>query len=113
MPSDTRPSVTEALALSLTAAMAEIHHRGWCDGTGGNFSCVVERDPLQLLMAPSGVHHGRGAPVDSFPYTPLSQPKILRARVQRVRWCVKTISRIIPHLVMTMDQCYVRTTESY
>ncbi len=64
MPSDTRPPVTEALAPSLTAAMAEIHRRGWCDGTGGNFSCVVERDPLQLLMAPSGVHKGRVAPAD-------------------------------------------------
>ncbi len=64
MPSDTRPPVTEALAPSLTAAMAEIHRRGWCDGTGGNFSCVLQRDPLQLLMAPSGVHKGRVAPAD-------------------------------------------------
>ncbi len=64
MASDTRPPVTEALAPSLTAAMAEIHRRGWCDGTGGNFSCVVERDPLHLLMAPSGVHKGRVAPAD-------------------------------------------------
>lgn len=38
--------------------MAAIHGRGWCDGTGGNFSCVLERSPLQLLMAPSGVHKG-------------------------------------------------------
>jgi methylthioribulose-1-phosphate dehydratase len=44
--------------------MAEIHRRGWCDGTGGNFSCVVERDPLHLLMAPSGVHKGQVAPAD-------------------------------------------------
>ncbi|NDG74405.1 MAG: methylthioribulose 1-phosphate dehydratase [Synechococcaceae bacterium WB8_1B_136] len=56
--------VTEALALELTAAMAEIHRRGWCDGTGGNFSCVQQRDPLRLLMAPSGVHKGRVAPGD-------------------------------------------------
>ncbi|MFM7653609.1 MAG: methylthioribulose 1-phosphate dehydratase [Vulcanococcus sp.] len=42
--------------------MAEIHRRGWCDGTGGNFSCVLEREPLRLLMAPSGVHKGRVQP---------------------------------------------------
>ena len=38
--------------------MATIHRRGWCDGTGGNFSCVLQRQPLQLLMAPSGVDKG-------------------------------------------------------
>ena len=42
--------------------MAEIHRRGWCDGTGGNFSSVLQREPLRLLMAPSGVHKGRVQP---------------------------------------------------
>jgi methylthioribulose-1-phosphate dehydratase len=59
-----RRPVTEALGPALTAAMAEIHRRGWCDGTGGNFSCVLQRDPLRLLMAPSGVHKGRVEPRD-------------------------------------------------
>ena len=53
-----------ALADELTAAMAAIHARGWCDGTGGNFSCVLQRDPLQLLMAPSGVDKGQVQPAD-------------------------------------------------
>lgn len=44
--------------------MAAIHERGWCDGTGGNFSCVLSRDPLILLMAPSGVDKGTVAPED-------------------------------------------------
>lgn len=38
--------------------MAAIHRRGWCDGTGGNFSCVLNQEPLELLMAPSGVDKG-------------------------------------------------------
>jgi methylthioribulose-1-phosphate dehydratase len=42
----------------LIATMAEVHRRGWCDGTGGNFSVVLDRDPLRLLMAPSGVDKG-------------------------------------------------------
>ena len=46
------------LAQQLSAAMAAIHQRGWCEGTGGNFSCVLQRQPLQLLMAPSGVAKG-------------------------------------------------------
>ena len=50
------------LAEGLSAAMAAIHRRGWCDGTGGNFSCVLTREPLRLLMAPSGVHKGAVAP---------------------------------------------------
>ena len=47
---------------ALSAAMAEIYRRGWCDGTGGNFSCVLEREPLRLLMAPSGVAKGSVEP---------------------------------------------------
>jgi len=42
--------------------MAAIHRRGWCDGTGGNFSCVLRWQPLELLMAPSGVDKGNVAP---------------------------------------------------
>jgi methylthioribulose-1-phosphate dehydratase len=44
--------------------MAGIHRRGWCDGTGGNFSCVLAQEPLELLMAPSGVDKGQVAPDD-------------------------------------------------
>ena len=55
---------TTALAKALCGAMGEIHRRGWCDGTGGNFSCVLEADPIRVLMAPSGVHKGSVAPID-------------------------------------------------
>ena len=44
--------------------MAGIHRRGWCDGTGGNFSCVLNQEPLSLLMAPSGVDKGLVTPGD-------------------------------------------------
>ena len=61
---DPAPAISpaDALRLALTEAMAEIHRRGWCDGTGGNFSCVMQHEPLRLLMAPSGVHKGRVQP---------------------------------------------------
>lgn len=65
MTADRRLSTTTVptdLGIALTAAMADIHRRGWCDGTGGNFSCVVSAEPLELLMAPSGVHKGRVLP---------------------------------------------------
>ncbi|CAK6700844.1 methylthioribulose 1-phosphate dehydratase [Synechococcus sp. CCY9201] len=52
----------ESLATQLTEAMVAIHQRGWCDGTGGNFSCVRQQEPLQLLMAPSGVDKGSVEP---------------------------------------------------
>jgi methylthioribulose-1-phosphate dehydratase len=42
--------------------MAQLHQRGWCDGTGGNFSCTLSHQPLRLLMAPSGVDKGRVRP---------------------------------------------------
>jgi len=58
------PSEGKAAALrnELCEAMAAIHQRGWCEGTGGNFSCVLEREPLLVLMAPSGVDKGRVRP---------------------------------------------------
>ena len=49
---------------ALCTVMAGIHRRGWCDGTGGNFSCVLHQEPLELLMAPSGVDKGLVAPDD-------------------------------------------------
>ena len=59
----TVPSPSSAkLAKQLVAAMAAIHRRGWCEGTGGNFSCVLQRQPLQLVMAPSGVDNGSVSP---------------------------------------------------
>ena len=45
-------------AEELSATMKLLHRRGWCDGTGGNFSVVVSQEPLRLLMAPSGVDKG-------------------------------------------------------
>lgn len=53
-----QPSGLESLARQLSRTMSAIHARGWCDGTGGNFSCVAQRQPLLLLMAPSGVDKG-------------------------------------------------------
>ena len=46
----------------LIEVMQNIHRRGWCDGTGGNFSVVLQHQPLQLLMAPSGVDKGQVPP---------------------------------------------------
>ena len=55
-------AATAELALGLSETMAELHRRGWCDGTGGNFSCTLSHQPLRLLMAPSGVDKGSVSP---------------------------------------------------
>jgi methylthioribulose-1-phosphate dehydratase len=54
----------DAARRELVAAMQDAHRRGWCDGTGGNFSVVIARSPTRLLMAPSGVDKGRVAPAE-------------------------------------------------
>jgi ribulose-5-phosphate 4-epimerase/fuculose-1-phosphate aldolase len=51
-------------APALCQVISAIHQRGWCDGTGGNFSSVLCHDPLALLMAPSGVDKGALQPSD-------------------------------------------------
>lgn len=43
----------------LTETIQQLHQRGWCEGTGGNFSVVISKSPLRLLMAPSGVDKGK------------------------------------------------------
>lgn len=53
-----------ALAQALAQTITRIHARGWAEGTGGNFSAVLAREPLRLLMAPSGVDKGRVAAED-------------------------------------------------
>lgn len=52
----------DQLAIDLSETMSALHRRGWCEGTGGNFSCTISHEPLQLLMAPSGVDKGSVPP---------------------------------------------------
>jgi methylthioribulose-1-phosphate dehydratase len=60
----TQSSESHEPAVALSEAMKAIHRRGWCEGTGGNFSCVISRSPTRLLMAPSGVDKGSVRPED-------------------------------------------------
>jgi methylthioribulose-1-phosphate dehydratase len=52
------------LRQALVTTIQVIHAQGWATGTGGNFSVVERRQPLQLLMAPSGVDKGLIQPAD-------------------------------------------------
>lgn len=42
------------LAGRLSEIAHDFHRRGWCLGTGGNFSATLSRDPLHLLISRSG-----------------------------------------------------------
>jgi methylthioribulose-1-phosphate dehydratase len=46
------------IASSLAAIARGFYARGWADGTSGNLSAVVDREPLRLAMSPSGVEKG-------------------------------------------------------
>jgi methylthioribulose-1-phosphate dehydratase len=48
----------DALAESLVATGRGLHDRGWALGTSGNFSAVLTRDPVRLLISRSGVDKG-------------------------------------------------------
>jgi methylthioribulose-1-phosphate dehydratase len=45
-------------AAELVKTGRDFHARGWLLGTSGNLSAVVQRQPLQLAMSPSGVDKG-------------------------------------------------------
>jgi methylthioribulose-1-phosphate dehydratase len=47
------------LAASLAETAAGFSERGWTLGTSGNFSAVVELDPLRLIITASGMDKGR------------------------------------------------------
>src|SRR5215216_5781004 len=50
------------IASSLAAIARGFHARGWLVGTSGNLSAVVQREPLQLAMSPSGIDKGELTP---------------------------------------------------
>jgi methylthioribulose-1-phosphate dehydratase len=46
------------IAFSLAKVARALQLRGWMDGTSGNLSAVVNHEPLQLAITPSGVEKG-------------------------------------------------------
>ncbi len=48
---------------ALRAIGEEFHRKGWSVGTSSNYSIVVSRDPLELLVTASGKDKGRLAPL--------------------------------------------------
>jgi methylthioribulose-1-phosphate dehydratase len=52
----------EEIATGLAAVARGFHGRGWLLGTSGNLSAVVQREPLQIAMSPSGVDKGELRP---------------------------------------------------
>ena len=65
---------TAASARSLAGLVSRIHARGWCEGTAGNFSVCVSRDPVRLLITPSGLDKGKLTPDDLLLVGPHGRP---------------------------------------
>lgn len=55
---------TPAEREGLCRAVGELGAQGWCQGTGGNFSVTLTREPLRLLVTRSGVDKRRLTPAD-------------------------------------------------
>ncbi len=56
------PEGFEEMAAQIAAVAKGFHQRGWLLGTSGNLSAVVQREPLRLVMSPSGVDKGELRP---------------------------------------------------
>jgi len=58
------PDITanELLTRELIECGRDFHRRGWSLGTSSNYSVVIEREPLTLLMTGSGFDKGRLEP---------------------------------------------------
>lgn len=60
-----QPTATEPiefLTRELIECGRDFHHRGWSLGTSSNYSVVIDREPLTLLMTGSGFDKGRLQP---------------------------------------------------
>ena len=53
------PAMPSSVSETLVRLGSEFHRRGWVLGTSGNFSAVVERDPLRLFITASSMDKGR------------------------------------------------------
>lgn len=62
LPERLRSYPNAVLELQQTGRM--LHARGWSVGTSSNYSIIVERDPLQLLVTASGKDKGNLTPDD-------------------------------------------------
>jgi methylthioribulose-1-phosphate dehydratase len=49
---------------SLCRVARELAVQAWCQGTGGNFSATLSREPLRLLITRSGIHKRHLTPED-------------------------------------------------
>jgi methylthioribulose-1-phosphate dehydratase len=67
-------SATRPHRESLCRVVAELAAQGWCQGTGGNFSVTLDRDPLCLLITRSGVHKRHLTPDDLMLVGPEGRP---------------------------------------
>lgn len=58
----------------LCRVVQEFGAQGWCQGTGGNFSITLDRDPLRLLITRSGAIKRHLAPDDLMVVGPGGRP---------------------------------------
>lgn len=57
-----KSELSSSVANELCDAIRFLYSKGWSPGTGGNYSFVINREPLVLLMAPSGIDKGSVTP---------------------------------------------------
>lgn len=73
----------------------ELHRRGWAYGTSGNFSVVLDRDPLVLAISRSGVDKGQ---LDA------SQILAIGAQGQRIEGDGKPSDETAVHLAVVRER---------
>jgi methylthioribulose-1-phosphate dehydratase len=61
---DPAAGLRASLGERLCRVVGELATQGWCQGTGGNFSGTLSREPLRLLITRSGVHKRHLSPAD-------------------------------------------------
>jgi methylthioribulose-1-phosphate dehydratase len=59
---DPCPDLIDGLTRELIECGRDFHRRGWSLGTSSNYSVVIDREPLKVLMTGSGFDKGRLQP---------------------------------------------------
>lgn len=89
------PHLTDAPAPVMARHLAGFYQRGWCVGTGGNFSIVASRNPYRLLITASGVEKGEVHPERDF--------VLIDVRGEVLEGAGKPSAETGIHLVLTED----------
>ena len=91
------------LRYQLCDVVRGIHARGWALATGGNFSALLEREPMRLLMTPSGVDKGELCPEGLLIVNDRAEAVLDQSKIQNPKSTTPSAEALL-HVVLVQER---------